>query len=634
MKNTSIFKKILIVFVVVGLTAIIADSFVSDSIFRTTIIENADNQFQNDLKKKKHEIEQYFEDIKYKIETESNLFVVKNLFDILNNYHDETGTNDNDSYPVHTQKYSEITSEYFNYFSGYIKENHYYDVFFISAKYGQVMFTVAHESDFGANLSVGKYKDTNLAKLWRDVVSDKQTKVTDYESYAPSNGDQAIFVGTPVYKNNKIIGVLAVQISTERNNEIVTDEDKFYQSSETYIVGKSENGKYQLKSDRKVKSGKIGEERTSVIITKCITENKSGKDEQIDSSGDIELNYHTPLNISGLRWGLFTTVSKNEILTPVHKGEKRILIVSIIAIILIIIIAYFLSKSISTPIENVVNAMKKIAGKNVDFQIDDIRKDEIGELYKSINEINTNFKEILLNINDTATAVSDASVQLSSASLDISRRANAQTSTTEEVATSMEQMLAMINSNTNNAEITGYASEKSANEMKKSNEIFIKTIQLVSEISEKISIITEIAFQTNLLSLNASVEAARAGDAGKGFSVIAQEVRNLAEKSKIASDEIIKLSLNGQDISKIAGEKLSKTIPEIIKSAELVGEIVSASREQQSGAENINTAIQQLTEITNENSASAEEMSASAEELSAQAEQLKELISIFKIGNL
>jgi methyl-accepting chemotaxis protein len=259
------------------------------------------------------------------------------------------------------------------------------------------------------------------------------------------------------------------------------------------------------------------------------------------------------------------------------------------------------------------------------------REDEFGEILKSSKRLVLSLRKIITNINDTATAVSDASNQLSSVSQEISQRASEQASTTEEVASSMEQMLAMINSNTQNAEITGKTSEKSANELKQSNEIFIKTIKSVSEISKKISIISDISFQTNILSLNASIEAARAGNAGKGFAVVAQEVRKLAEKSKTASDEITELSQNGQDISRIAGESLEKVIPEIIKSAKLVGEIVSASREQQSGVEMINTSIQQLTEITNKNSASAEEMSASAEELSAQAEQLKELISIFKI---
>ncbi len=302
--------------------------------------------------------------------------------------------------------------------------------------------------------------------------------------------------------------------------------------------------------------------------------------------------------------------------------------------VIIMTISYFVIISVVKPIKKTVVYLKKMSDKNINFQIQEKRNDEIGELYRSINEININFRDIILNINDTATAVSDASNQLSSASEKILERANEQAATTEEVATSMEEMLAMINSNTQNAELTGKTSTKSANEMKQSNEIFVQTINSVSEISEKISIISEIADKTDILSINAAIEAARAGESGKGFSVVANEIRKLADKTKIASDEITKLSKNGQDISRIAGEKLKNAIPEIIKSAELVNNIVSAGKEQQSGVENINISVQQLTEITNENSASAEEMASSAEELSAQAKQLKELISVFKIGNL
>ncbi len=318
--------------------------------------------------------------------------------------------------------------------------------------------------------------------------------------------------------------------------------------------------------------------------------------------------------------------------TQKAKKEQNISFISLVSIVIIsilvsIVFAIYMTRSIIYPIKEVVLSLKKISNKQIDFQITEKRNDEIGELYSSINEINTNFKDIILNINDTATAVSDASNQLSSASQDISSRANEQAATTEEVATSMEQMLAMINSNSQNAEQTGKSSTKSANEMKQSNEIFVQTIKSVSEISEKITIISEIADKTDILSINAAIEAARAGESGKGFSVVANEIRKLADKTKIASDEITKLSQTGQDISRIAGEKLEIIIPEIIKSAELVNNIVSAGKEQQSGVENINISVQQLTEITNENSASAEEMSASAEELSAQAEQLKSMIA-------
>ena len=326
-------------------------------------------------------------------------------------------------------------------------------------------------------------------------------------------------------------------------------------------------------------------------------------------------------------------IGDNIILDDVNTILFKILIIGAISIISIIIpIVLIISKT-----TNQINILQKlvyaIINKNKTSNIIVQQRDEIGLLAVLINTMNGISNNMINNINDISISILNASNQLSSVSEQISERASEQAATTEEIATSMEQMLAMINSNSQNAEMTGKASTKSANEMKQSNEIFVQTIKSVSAISEKISIITEIANKTDILSINAAIEAARAGESGKGFSVVANEIRKLADKTKIASDEITKLSKNGQDISRVAGEKLKNAIPEIIKSAELVNNIVSAGKEQQSGVENINISVQQLTEITNENSASAEEMSASAEELSAQAEQLKELISVFKIGN-
>ncbi len=322
-------------------------------------------------------------------------FSVPGLFEILEDYHTETGTNENEDFPVQTEKYKKIKREHFNYFSDYIKINDYYDIFFICAKHGHVMFTVAEEDDFGTNLSVGKYKDTHLALLWRRVLTEKRTIISDYHLYAPSDGEQAFFCGTPVSKNGKIIGVLVIQISSKKINKILLETNKLYQTAETYIVGKSEDGLYQLKSDRTVKSGKIGDEKKDDITIRCINNQETGKDAKTRSTGNIEYNYYIPLKLRSLQWGLFTTVSVKEVLAPIYYGERIMLLVSIIAILLIIISAYLLSKSISIPIEKVVKSLKKISNKQIDFQIIEKRNDEIGELYRSINEINTNFKDII-----------------------------------------------------------------------------------------------------------------------------------------------------------------------------------------------------------------------------------------------
>ncbi|MFN4102429.1 MAG: methyl-accepting chemotaxis protein, partial [Pararhodobacter sp.] len=164
-----------------------------------------------------------------------------------------------------------------------------------------------------------------------------------------------------------------------------------------------------------------------------------------------------------------------------------------------------------------------------------------------------------------------------------------------------------------------------------SGEAVDNAVNAMRTIAEKIMVVQEIARQTDLLALNAAVEAARAGEHGRGFAVVASEVRKLAERSQAAAAEISTLSGDTVQAAQTAGEMLSKLVPDIQRTAELVEEISAASREQNAGAAQINTAIQQLDQVTQQNTSAAEEMSATSEELASQAEQLQAAIGYFRL---
>ena len=172
---------------------------------------------------------------------------------------------------------------------------------------------------------------------------------------------------------------------------------------------------------------------------------------------------------------------------------------------------------------------------------------------------------------------------------------------------------------------------KSAADARDGGGAVVKTVSAMKEIATKISIIEEIARQTNILALNAAIEAARAGEHGKGFAVVAAEVRKLAERSQKAAGEISTLSTSSVTIAEQAGGMLDRMLPDIQKTAELVQEISASSKEQDTGAEQINQAIQQLDQVIQQNASATEQMASTTEELNSQAEQMKETIAFFTL---
>jgi methyl-accepting chemotaxis protein len=236
------------------------------------------------------------------------------------------------------------------------------------------------------------------------------------------------------------------------------------------------------------------------------------------------------------------------------------------------------------------------------------------------------------DIRAIAGEVSAASQSISTASIQVSKGASSQAAAAEQASSSMEQMVSNIKQNADNAQQTDKIANKSAKDAQESGKSVLEAVAAMKEIANKISIIEEIARQTNLLALNAAIEAARAGEHGKGFAVVAAEVRKLAERSQKAAGEINQLSASTLKVSEKSGEMLDKLVPDIQRTAELVQEITAASKEQDTGAEQINKALQQLEQVIQQNASASEEMASTTEELTGQSDQLVSALSFFHTG--
>ena len=297
-------------------------------------------------------------------------------------------------------------------------------------------------------------------------------------------------------------------------------------------------------------------------------------------------------------------------------------------------------------IQDTVNMLDALAHGNLTRRIETEYQGMFDKLKRDANATVEKLTEVIGQIDKSATTVAAGAEEMAQGNADLSQRTEEQASSLEETASSMEQMTATVRQNADNAQTANKLAENAATKAESGGEIVSQAVTSMAEINEAskkiadiIGVIDEIAFQTNLLALNAAVEAARAGEQGRGFAVVAGEVRNLAQRSAAAAKEIKDLIRDsvtkvedGTSLVNQSGEMLQEIVEAVRKVNQTIGDISVASIEQTSGIEQVNKAVSQMDEMTQQNAALVEEASAAGESMSEQARAMRELLSFFKLS--
>jgi methyl-accepting chemotaxis protein len=481
----------------------------------------------------------------------------------------------------------------------------------------------------------GNATDEYLESFYTEPMQTKSEIITDPYMYA--YGTQNIVkdsffetsIVIPVIENNQAIGVVGIDIEfAELQN--INSNIKIYQTGYGMLI--SQNGFYVSHPNSKMAGIQLTDTISIGKIKNNVSFNKTGFDTYLNKEVIYTFQPFTVGN-STTPWAYCMVVPIDEVLSNTKSMLSNIIIIGIIGIIIICLVVFWVSIKISQPIEKCINYTNAIAKGNLFIKIETNANDELGKMILSLNTMTEKISKIIKKINLYACELEQSSEEIKQGSEQLSDSSNSQTAAVEEILSTIDEMTSKIEQSRFSASENSKFSKETTQSLRMFAQASIKGIDTSTIITEKINIINEIAFQTNFLALNAAVEAARAGNYGKGFELVALEIRKLAEKSKNAAIEISVLSKQSIIANKESKILMDNMIPKIDKSIKFINEIEETSEEQLIAIEQISITIQKLNQIVHQNVSFAEEVNSKAYEFAQKARFLRDSVEYFKTKN-
>lgn len=673
LKLTKLNQKLLLAFLFLSLTPLILFAVINLNIANKAFKENAFSQLESIREIKKLELSNYIESLS------ASLIVMKRdpyaveSFAAFDSAMQQSGVSGSD--------WAKFEKQYASRFKEVNKVNSWYDLFFINLK-GDIIFTAAKESDLGANIVSTKLSQTSMGDAFRKAKtsSSNEVVISDFKPYPPSNNEPAAFMMTKLINvKNQHIGYVALQFPIDKVNHIMQQRDGMGETGETYLVGKDKlmrSDSFLDAENRSVLASFAGNVTNNGVDTEAVVAAFNGESANRiikDYNANLVLSSFTTLDVGDFSWALIAEIDEAEAFSAANQLINVSYSLIAGAAFIIVLCALWISKSISGPIIISSKTAQLVAQGDLSTRVDVTQHNELGLLQQSMQDMITKLKNMIEHISESANQQTISSERLAVITEKTNQNMMRQHSATDQVATAMTEMSSSIEDVSNNTAAVSQASDVSkqlvddcalavrnaveyvddlSGNLANSKQLIEEVQEGTTNIANILDVIKSIADQTNLLALNAAIEAARAGEEGRGFSVVADEVRTLAQntqnstveietmiqslviKVKEATDSMNKGSEQAQSIvlkTQEVTQSLSEVGESVNRIADMNVEIANATLQQSEASKDISKQTLEISDVSDATGQSTLEIMNTSKELMLLATQLSDQVKQFKL---